>query len=73
MTIIEEGVTGPRLREEMEAIRERLNPHPAGQKTLNVPAHGGRPVSLRSLTVDTKHGCTYSSCGVVPTGKGVLN
>ena len=30
-----------RLREEVEKLREGMNPHPAGQKQLNVPKVGG--------------------------------
>lgn len=44
MSIIDAGVTGPLLREAMEAIRAGLNPHPAGQKTLNVPSYDGEQV-----------------------------
>ena len=44
MDIIGAGMTGPRLREEMESIRASLNPHPAGQKNLNVPSHAGKQV-----------------------------
>lgn len=44
---IDKGSTGPKLREEMESIRGGLNPHPAGQKTLNVPFHAGEQVKSR--------------------------
>lgn len=44
MAIIDAGVTGPLLREAMEDIRAGLNPHPAGQKTLNVPSYDGEQV-----------------------------
>lgn len=47
MSIIDAGVTGPLLREAMEAIRAGLNPHPAGQKTLNVPSYDGEQVRTK--------------------------
>lgn len=48
MYVIDKGVTtGPKLREEMESIQAGLNPHPAGQKTLNVPSHAGEQVTPR--------------------------
>ena len=49
MSIIDAGVTGPLLREAMEAIRAGLNPHPAGQKTLNVPSYDGEQVRRQHL------------------------
>ncbi len=33
-----------RLRSVVDAIRSRLNPHPAGQQTLNVPVENGVPL-----------------------------
>lgn len=44
MDCIDQGITGRQLREEMESIRAGLNPHPAGQKTLNVPSLEGDQV-----------------------------
>lgn len=51
MAIIDAGVTGPLLREAMESIRAGLNPHPAGQKTLNVPSYDGEQVSVSVVVV----------------------
>ena len=33
----EKGVSRPKLRDIAELIRNKMNPHPAGQKQLNVP------------------------------------
>lgn len=35
---------GVKLQEEANKIRTKLNPHPAGQKTLNVPKVNGQPL-----------------------------
>jgi KamA family protein len=36
--------SGKRRREVVEEIRSRLNPHPSGQLSLNVPRHQGRKI-----------------------------
>ncbi len=42
--LITSGASRPVLRDEVERIRQGLNPHPAQQKELNVPRLGDREV-----------------------------
>ena len=40
--LLQKNVHRQVLRDAVEKIRERLNPHPAGQKELNVPKVNGQ-------------------------------
>ncbi|NER24578.1 MAG: lysine 2,3-aminomutase [Symploca sp. SIO1C2] len=42
--LLEENTPQKELREAVNQIRRRLNPHPAGQKQYNVPTFNGEPV-----------------------------
>jgi len=42
--LLEENTSQKELREAVNQIRRRLNPHPAGQKQYNVPTFNGEPV-----------------------------
>ncbi|NER94037.1 MAG: lysine 2,3-aminomutase [Symploca sp. SIO1B1] len=42
--LLEENTSQKELREAVNQIRRRLNPHPAGQKQYNVPTLNGEPV-----------------------------
>jgi KamA family protein len=43
-TLLARGASEPQLRAAAHRIQARLNPHPAGQRELNVPTLDGRPV-----------------------------
>ncbi|MCM2269924.1 MAG: lysine 2,3-aminomutase, partial [Thermoanaerobaculia bacterium] len=43
-SLVDGGAAAGELRGVVDAIRMRMNPHPAGQKTHNVPRLGGRPL-----------------------------
>ena len=42
--LLDENTSQKKLREAVNQIRRRLNPHPAGQKQYNVPTFNGEPV-----------------------------
>mmetsp|Transcript_13337 Transcript_13337/g.17095 ORF Transcript_13337/g.17095 Transcript_13337/m.17095 type:complete len:549 (+) Transcript_13337:110-1756(+) len=44
MNLLESNVSKVDFREQVEKIRDKLNPHPAGQKQLNVPKVGNEEV-----------------------------
>lgn len=44
MNIIRDSKSRVFLRKEVEKVRVKLNPHPANQKTMNVPRDSGQEV-----------------------------
>lgn len=43
--LIDQGADKAELKTAADAIRRQLNPHPAGQKSHNVPRYAGKPLS----------------------------